>query len=99
MRKLLTALIMVWVILEASGQTELKGLNANDDGLYRLTDFEQRFTERIEANDATPSSIRSTEHSENRNSATIYNLQGQRFDKEAQNASIYIKNGRKVMLK
>ena len=78
---------------------ELKGLNANDDGLYRLTDFEQRFTERIEANDATPSSIRSTEHSENRNSATIYNLQGQRFDKEAQNAGIYIKNGRKVMLK
>ena len=50
---------------------ELKGLNANDDGLYRLTDFEQRFTERIEAYDATPSSIRSTKYGDSATSSKV----------------------------
>ena len=76
---------------------QLKGLDANDDGLYRLTDFEQRLTERIEANDATPSSIRSTTYSDTRSSAAVYNLRGQQVDKHTQNAGIYIKNGRKTM--
>jgi len=78
---------------------ELKGLEANDDGLYRMKDFEQHFTERIEANDATASSIRSTTYGSNRSAAAVYNLQGQRLDNDTQNAGIYIKNGQKVVLK
>jgi hypothetical protein len=30
---------------------------------------------------------------------TVYNLQGQRLDEDAQNAGIYIKSGRKVVVK
>jgi glucose-1-phosphatase len=78
---------------------ELKGLNANSDGLYRLADFEQRFTERIEAYDATPSSIQSMKYGESSSLTTVYNLQGQRLDEDAQNAGIYIKSGRKVVVK
>ena len=78
---------------------ELKGLNANDDGLYRLTDFEQRFTERIEAYDATPSSIRSTKYGDSATSAKVYNLQGQRVDEGTQHAGIYIRNGQKVVIR
>lgn len=79
---------------------ELKGLNANDDGLYRLTDFEQRFTERIEAYDATPSSIRSTKYGDSATPAKVYNLQGQRVDEGGtQHAGIYIRNGQKVVIR
>ena len=79
---------------------ELKGLNANDDGLYRLTDFEQRFTERIEAYDAAPSSIRSTKYGDSAASAKVYNLQGQRVDEGGtQHAGIYIRNGQKVVIR
>ena len=77
----------------------LKGLAANDDGLYRLADFEQRFTERIEANGDTTSSIRSMEHSGNTTPAAVYSLQGQRLYEEAQNTGIYIKNGRKMVIR
>jgi hypothetical protein len=75
----------------------LKGLSANNDGLYRLADFEQRFTERIEANGDTASSVRSMEYSGNATPAAVYNLQGQRLYEEAQNTGIYIKNGRKMV--
>lgn len=78
---------------------ELKGLNANSDGLYRLADFEQRFTERIEAYDATPSSIQGMKYGESSSLTTVYNLQGQRLDEDAQKAGIYIKSGRKVVVK
>ena len=79
---------------------ELKGLNANDDGLYRLTDFEQRFTERIEAYDATPSNIQSTKYGDNGTPAKVYNLQGQRVDEGGtQHAGIYIRNGQKVVIR
>lgn len=75
---------------------ELSGLACNDDGLCRLADFEQRLTERIEAYDATPTSMPGARSSDSRRSANIYNLQGMRVD--TKNAGIYIKNGQKVVL-
>jgi glucose-1-phosphatase len=77
---------------------ELKGLSANSDGLYRLTDFEKLLTERIEANGTTPASVHKAKayHS---TSASIYSLQGHRLDSEAQPLGIYIKEGQKRILK
>ena len=78
---------------------ELKGLLCNDDGLFRLSDFEQQFSERIEAYDADPTGIQTRKYNNSPSSAIVYNLQGQRLDKDSQNAGIYIKNGQKVLLK
>lgn len=77
----------------------LKGLSANDDGLYRLADLEQRFAERIEANDATPSSLQTVQRADSHSAASVFNLQGQQVDKDNPDEGIYIKNRRKVVIK
>jgi glucose-1-phosphatase len=76
---------------------ELKGLEANDDGLYRLADFEQHLSDRIDAYDDVPSSIRGTDNSKSRPTAAIYDLQGRQVDKDTLGAGIYISNGQKVI--
>lgn len=76
---------------------ELKGLEANDDGLYRLADFEQHLSDCIDAYDDVPSSIRGTDNSKSRPTAAIYDLQGRQVDKDTVGAGIYISNGQKVI--
>ena len=76
---------------------KLNGLQANDDGLYRLADFEQRIAERIEANGATPAGIQSMQRRDSHAQAKVYDLQGRQTVKSLPDRGIYIKNARKVI--
>lgn len=77
----------------------LEGLTANADGLYLLSDLEQRFKERIEAYDQAPTVIRTAATEGNSRQAVIYNLQGHRLDNASQKSGIYIKDRQKVIMK
>ena len=62
----------------------IKGLTANPDGLYFLTDLDARMAETMAEYDAiedVPTAVRTVHEREaNSQSAAIYNLQGQRLD-------------------
>jgi len=79
----------------------IEGLVANSDGLYPLSDLDARFAEAIGEYDAiedVPTAVRAASQSETvSQSAAIYNLQGQRVDSLGN--GVYIKNGRKVVIK
>lgn len=77
----------------------LEGLTANADGLYLLSDLEQRFKERIEAYDQAPTVIRTAATQGNSRQAVIYNLQGHHLDNASQKSGIYIKDRQKVIMK
>ena len=75
----------------------LAGLTANADGLYLLSDVEQRFQERIAAYDETPTAINSTATEAAGHQAVIYDLQGRRLDGSPQRQRIYIRDRQKVI--
>ena len=77
----------------------VKGLTANSDGLYSLSDLDARFAEAMgeyEAIEDVPTAVRSASHSEAAShSAAIYNLQGQRLDTLQRGVNII--DGKKVV--
>jgi glucose-1-phosphatase len=76
----------------------VKGLTANSDGLYRLSDLDARFAEAIgeyEAIEDVPTAVKPA--TSNRDSAAIYNLQGQQLD--AVQHGVNIVGGRKIFTK
>jgi len=76
----------------------VKGLTANSDGLYRLSDLDARFAEAIgeyEAIEDVPTAVNPA--TSNRESAAIYNLQGQQLD--AVQHGVNIVGGRKIFTK
>ena len=76
----------------------VKGLIANSDGLYRLSDLDARFAEAMgeyEAIEDVPTAVRS--NMDDRPSAAIYNLQGQRLDSLQRGVNII--NGKKTVQK
>lgn len=62
----------------------IEGLNANSDGLYRLSDLDTRMAEAMAEYDAiedTPTAVSATINNESASqSAAIYNLKGQQLD-------------------
>jgi glucose-1-phosphatase len=62
----------------------IDGLNANSDGLYRLSDLDSRMAEAMAEYDAiedAPTAVNSARQTESTSqSATIYNLMGQQLD-------------------
>jgi len=77
----------------------LAGLTANADGLYLLSDLEQRLTERIAAYDQPLTSINPTVAKNTSLQAVIYDLQGQRKANTPQHPGIYIRDRQKVVIK
>jgi glucose-1-phosphatase len=79
----------------------IKGLTANSDGLYRLSDLDARMTETMGEYDAitdAPTAIRTVSQAETAlQSAVIYNLQGQRLDTLQRGVNIV--NGTKTFVK
>ena len=77
----------------------VKGLTANSDGLYSLSDLDARFAEvmgEYEAIEDVPTAIRAASPSEAAShSAAIYNLQGQRLDTLQRGVNII--DGKKVV--
>ena len=77
----------------------VKGLTANSDGLYSLSDLDARFAEAMseyEAIEDVPTAIRVASPSEAvSHSAAIYNLQGQRLDTLQRGVNII--DGKKVV--
>ena len=77
----------------------VKGLTANSDGLYSLSDLDARFAEAMgeyEAIEEVPTAVRPASHSEAAShSAAIYNLQGQRLDTLQRGVNII--DGKKVV--
>ena len=77
----------------------VKGLTANSDGLYSLSDLDARFAEAMseyEAIEDVPTAIRVASPSEAASrSAAIYNLQGQRLDTLQRGVNII--DGKKVV--
>ena len=61
----------------------VKGLTANSDGLYRLSDLDARFAEAMSEYDAiydAPDAVEVLQQPDNARPADIYNLQGQRLN-------------------
>jgi glucose-1-phosphatase len=75
----------------------LEGLTANEDGLYKLSDLEARFEDRIAAYDELLTDINApTRAGAGSKKAAIYNLKGQRISDEPTNG-VYIKEGKKML--
>ena len=75
----------------------LEGLTANEDGLYKLSDLEARFEDRIAAYDELLTDINApTRAGAGSQKAAIYNLKGQRISDEPTNG-VYIKEGKKML--
>lgn len=75
----------------------LEGLTANEDGLYKLSDLEARFEDRIAAYDELLTDINApTRAGAGFKKAAIYNLKGQRISDEPTNG-VYIKEGKKML--
>lgn len=75
----------------------LEGLTANEDGLYKLSDLEARFEDRIAAYDELLMDINApTRAGVGSKKAAIYNLKGQRISDEPTNG-VYIKEGKKML--
>ena len=75
----------------------LEGLTANEDGLYKLSDLEARFEDRIAAYDELLTDINApTRAGVGSKKAAIYNLKGQRISDEPTNG-VYIKEGKKML--
>ena len=75
----------------------LEGLTANEDGLYKLSDLEARFEDRIAAYDELLTDINApTRAVAGSKKAAIYNLKGQRISDEPTNG-VYIKEGKKML--
>lgn len=75
----------------------LEGLTANEDGLYKLSDLEARFEDRIAAYDELLTDINApTRSGAGSKKAAIYNLKGQRISDEPTNG-VYIKEGKKML--
>ena len=74
-----------------------EGLTANEDGLYKLSDLEARFEDRIAAYDELLTDINApTRAGAGSKKAAIYNLKGQRISDEPTNG-VYIKEGKKML--
>lgn len=75
----------------------LEGLTANEDGLYKFSDLEARFEDRIAAYDELLTDIYApTRAGAGSKKAAIYNLKGQRISDEPTNG-VYIKEGKKML--
>lgn len=75
----------------------LEGLTANEDGLYKLSDLEARFEDRIAAYDELLTDINApTRAGAGSQKVAIYNLKGQRISDEPTNG-VYIKEGKKML--
>ena len=75
----------------------LEGLTVNEDGLYKLSDLEARFEDRIAAYDELLTDINApTRAGAGSKKAAIYNLKGQRISDEPTNG-VYIKEGKKML--
>lgn len=73
----------------------LEGLTANEDGLYKFSDLEARFEDRIAAYDELLTDIYApTRSGAGSQKAAIYNLKGQRISDALANG-VYIKDGKK----
>ncbi|MCR4603380.1 MAG: histidine-type phosphatase [Prevotella sp.] len=80
------------------GSVVIEGLQANSDGLYRLSDVNTRFEETMAAYDAIvddPTEVEAPQQGNNEGTAAVYSLQGQRLD--APQRGINIMNGTKVL--
>ena len=79
----------------------IKGLTANSDGLYRLSDLDARMTETMGEYDAitdAPTAVRTVSQTGTASQpAVIYNLQGQRLDTLQRGVNIV--NGTKTFVK
>ena len=79
----------------------IEGLNANSDGLYRLSDLDDRMAEAMAEYDAiedAPTAVRAVSKTDdNTKAAAIYNLQGQRLDSLQHGLNIV--GGEKKMVK
>ena len=81
----------------------LTGLTANADGLYLLSDLEERFRERIDAYGEIPTAVNRPTAVDSGRQTAIYDLQGRRLDNSPQltpqlRQGIYIKDRQKVIL-
>ena len=75
----------------------LEGLTANEDGLYKFSDLEARFEDRIAAYDELLTDIYApTRSAAGSQKAAIYNLKGQRISDALANG-VYIKDGKKMV--
>lgn len=75
----------------------LEGLTANEDGLYKFSDLEARFEDRIAAYDELLTDIYAPARSgAGSKKAAIYNLKGQRISDALANG-VYIKDGKKMV--
>ena len=75
----------------------LEGLTANEDGLYKFSDLEARFEDRIAAYDELLTDIYApTRSGAGSQKAAIYNLKGQRISDALANG-VYIKDGKKMV--
>ena len=75
----------------------LEGLTANEDGLYKFSDLEARFEDRIAAYDELLTDIYApTRSAAGSQKAVIYNLKGQRISDALANG-VYIKDGKKMV--
>ena len=75
----------------------LEGLTANEDGLYKFSDLEARFEDRIAAYDELLTDIYAPARSAvGSQKAAVYNLKGQRISDALANG-VYIKDGKKMV--
>ena len=75
----------------------LEGLTANEDGLYKFSDLEARFEDRIAAYDELLTDIYApARFGAGSKKAAIYNLKGQRISDALANG-VYIKDGKKMV--
>ena len=75
----------------------LEGLTANEDGLYKFSDLEARFEDRIAAYDELLTDIYAPARSAvGSQKAAVYNLKGQRISDALANG-VYIKEGKKMV--
>ena len=75
----------------------LEGLTANEDCLYKFSDLEARFEDRIAAYDELLTDIYApTRFAAGSQKAAIYNLKGQRISDALANG-VYIKDGKKMV--
>ena len=81
----------------------VKGISANSDGLYSLSDLDTRFAEAMaeyEAIEDVPTTVREACHSEDASqSAAVYDLQGHLLSGKPAMKGFYIQNNQKVMIK